>query len=182
MRLLVDSMCGGVVTYLRMCGYDTVFAGDRGLDADDELLEAARTAHRTIVTRDVALAERTPAVIVLSATSTDRQLATLAAAGLDLSLAPDPRYCGACNGRLESLDEGVQTPEYAPDPDETDVWRCLECGQDFWKGSHWDRVGETLAGIDPDADWPRRDADGDQPERDADRPRRDTGGETDDCR
>ncbi|ELZ08255.1 hypothetical protein C479_12988 [Halovivax asiaticus JCM 14624] len=27
MRLLVDVMCGRLVPYLRMCGYDTIYAG-----------------------------------------------------------------------------------------------------------------------------------------------------------
>jgi hypothetical protein len=38
-------------------------------------------------------------------------------------------------------------PEYAPDPEDTDVWRCIDCGQFFWKGSHWDDVADTLAGL-----------------------------------
>jgi hypothetical protein len=27
------------------------------------------------------------------------------------------------------------------------LWQCVECDQYFWKGSHWDRVQETIATI-----------------------------------
>jgi uncharacterized protein with PIN domain len=31
------------------------------------------------------------------------------------------------------------------DPGETAVWRCRDCGQHFWKGSHWADMAGTLA-------------------------------------
>lgn len=143
MSLLVDLMCGGVVSYLRMCGHDTVYAADRDLEADDAIREAARAEGRTIVTRDVDLATRAERSILLESRPVEDQLAELAAAGVDLELESEPTYCGACNGRLERVESG-STPEYAPGPDETAVWQCRDCGQHFWKGSHWDRVRETL--------------------------------------
>ncbi|WIV66899.1 Mut7-C RNAse domain-containing protein [Natrialbaceae archaeon AArc-T1-2] len=143
MRLLVDLMCGGVVSYLRMCGHDTVYTGDRALEADDAIRDVAREEGRTIVTRDVDLATRAERSILLESRPVEGQLAELAAAGIDLELESEPTYCGACNGDLERVESG-STPEYAPDLAETAVWRCRDCGQHFWKGSHWDRVRETL--------------------------------------
>ena len=148
MRLLLDVMCGGLRSYLRMCDHDTVYAGDRGLEADEALLALADAEDRTLVTRDVALADRAAESILLEERDVEAQLAELAAAGVDLTLADEPRFCGRCNGRLERLAETASTPEYAPDPTETDVWRCRACGQHFWRGSHWDRVAETLSRID----------------------------------
>ena len=154
MRLLLDVMCGGLRSYLRMCNHDTVYAGDRGLEADDALLSLAAEDDRTLITRDVALADRAPDAILLESRDVEAQLAELAAAGVELTLADEPAFCGRCNGGLEPVDRTAATPEYAPDPAETDVWRCRSCGQHFWRGSHWDRVAETLSkigrsGVDP---------------------------------
>ena len=146
-RFLLDVMCGGLVAYLRMCGYDTAYAGERGLEADDDLLAVARTEDRVVVTRDVELAGRLPEErsILLAAREVEDQLAGLSAAGVSLELPDEPVRCGRCNGQLEAVDAGEETPEYAPAPSETEVWRCLDCAQLFWRGSHCERVQETLS-------------------------------------
>ena len=147
MRLLIDVMCGGVVSYLRMCGHDAVYAGDRDLEADGDLLTVATAEDRTILTRDVDLARRADESILLESRDVEDQLAELAATNIDLTLSDEPERCGACNGPLERVDRTEPTPEYAPDPLDTPVWRCRDCGQHFWQGSHWDRVRETLSQI-----------------------------------
>ncbi|ELZ18549.1 hypothetical protein C477_10798 [Haloterrigena salina JCM 13891] len=157
MQLLLDVMCGGLDAYLRMCDHDTVYAGDRGLEADDALLALARDEDRTLVTRDVALAARADDSIPLESRDVEDQLAELAAAGVDLTLAAKLRFCGRCNGRLERVESTATTPEYAPDPAETAVWRCRDCGQHFWRGSHWDRVARTLSKIGETGDGTNED-------------------------
>ncbi len=152
MKLLLDVMCGGLDSYLRMCGYDTVYAGDRDLEADDRLLAAARREGRTIITRDVELAARADESILLDSRDVETQLSELATAGLDLSLSADPERCGRCNGPLELVPETASTPDYAPDPGSIDVWQCTRCGQHFWRGSHWDRVAATFAALDCDGE------------------------------
>ena len=147
MRLAVDVMCGGIVTYLRMCGHDTVYVGDEGIEDDGAILEFAAAEGRTILTRDVALATRADDAILLKCRETEAQLAELLEAGVELELEAEPIYCGACNGRLEGADPTESLPEYAPDLEDAAVWRCRDCGQCFWKGSHWDRVGETLTRV-----------------------------------
>ncbi|ARS89117.1 Mut7-C RNAse domain-containing protein [Natrarchaeobaculum aegyptiacum] len=147
-RFLLDVMCGGLVAYLRMCNHDTVYAGDVGLEADDALLERARADERTLLTRDVQLASRGEDALLLESHDVEDQLAELGAAGVDLTLADEPDRCGRCNGRLERVPPDESTPEYAPAPAETSVWCCQDCSQYFWKGSHWDRVAETLEHVD----------------------------------
>ncbi|QCC60483.1 Mut7-C RNAse domain-containing protein [Natrinema thermotolerans] len=147
MRLLLDLMCGGLRAYLRMCDHDTAYAGDRGLEADDDLLAVAREEDRTVVTRDVDVAARADESILLESRDVEAQLAELDAAGVDLTLADDPDFCGRCNGPLEPADPTGSTPEYAPDPTEVETWVCRDCGQHFWRGSHWDRVAATLSRV-----------------------------------
>ena len=144
MDLLVDAMCGGIVTYLRMCGHDAVYAGDRDLAADDAIVAAAHAEGRTVITRDVDLAARADRSILLTTRSVEDQLAELVAAEVELKLTDEPMRCGQCNGPLEPVEPTVETPEYVPEPGEKETWRCRSCGQYFWQGSHWDRVADTL--------------------------------------
>lgn len=146
-RLLLDVMLGKLARYLRMCGYDAAYALDRGIEADEEVLVLAHEEGRQILTRDRQLAERAEEGLHVDAREIEDQLRELRDAGFDLALADQPARCGRCNGRVEPVDEGASVPEYAPDPAETRCHRCLECGQVFWKGSHWEDVRARLAGL-----------------------------------
>lgn len=144
MKVLTDAMLGGLTTYLRMCGYDTVYVREAGLETDDEIRAYAETDGRTLLTRDADLAARTARALLLESREIETMLSTLAAAGVDLSLPETPERCSTCNGVVESVGAEESTPEYAPAPQTDAVWRCVGCGQYFWKGSHWEDVGETL--------------------------------------
>ncbi|MFB6183221.1 MAG: Mut7-C RNAse domain-containing protein [Haloarculaceae archaeon] len=146
-RLLLDVMLGKLATYLRMCGYDAAYALDRGVEDDDAVAALADEEGRTLLTRDRSLAAAADASVLVTARDVRDQLRELAAGGFVLQLDDEPRYCGACNGPVEAVDRTEPTPEYAPDPDTERVWRCRDCGQHFWKGSHWDDVAETLASL-----------------------------------
>ena len=144
--LLLDVMLGKLTTYLRMCGYDAAYALDRDIEADDRLLELEESEGRLLVTRDAQLARRADGLLLETKDVTDH-LRKLAAAGFELELS-EPSRCANCNGELVEVAEGgSSTPEYAPEPNEMQVWRCPNCGQHFWKGSHWESVEETLAGL-----------------------------------
>ncbi|MFB6073645.1 MAG: Mut7-C RNAse domain-containing protein [Haloarculaceae archaeon] len=146
-RLLVDAMCGRLATYLRMCGHDAAYAFDRGVEADDELLTLAAREDRRLVTRDRDLAAAAPDAVLLSSRDIDGQLRELRDAGVRLSLPDEPTRCGTCNGPLERVASDAETPEGAPDPAREPVWRCRDCGQHFWRGSHWDDVAARLADL-----------------------------------
>ncbi|MFB6301448.1 MAG: DUF5615 family PIN-like protein [Haloferacaceae archaeon] len=148
MKLLCDAMLGSLATYLRMCGHDAAYALDRGVEADDRVLALAREEDRLLVTRDAALAARAGdrGLLVESKDVLD-QLRDLRTAGIDVSLPDRPRRCGACNGPLDPVPADGETPAYAPDPAETDCFRCRDCGQMFWRGSHWADVRERLASL-----------------------------------
>lgn len=152
-RFLVDTMCGRLPPYLRLCGHDTVYAKDRAVEADEELLALADVEGRTILTRDRQLADRADRAVLLTARETDAQLSELASAGIDLTPTGTPRRCGRCNGPIEAVTgENQQLPEYVPDElprddQEATLWRCRSCEQFFWKGSHWKRMVETLDAV-----------------------------------
>jgi uncharacterized protein with PIN domain len=142
-RFLLDVMLGKLATYLRMCGYDTQYALEADLEADDVIRKRAQSTDRTLLTRDRDLAGRTPNAVLLETRAIEGQLAELVDHGIAIELPTHPERCSVCNGRL---DRAEQHPEHAPDA-VSHVWQCVDCDQYFWKGSHWDRVQETLATI-----------------------------------
>ena len=142
-RFLLDVMLGRLATYLRMCGYDAAYALDRDVEDDDRLREIAADEERVLLTRDVTLAARTEGAIGLDSLAVTDQLRELRDRGFELGLDESTR-CSLCNGVLEEVPTTRSTPVYAPDPETERVWRCVDCGQFFWKGSHWDDVAETI--------------------------------------
>lgn len=145
-QLLLDVMLGTLAVYLRMAGYDAAYAGDRGVEDDDRLLAVAATEGRLLLSRDRSLIDRADRGFLLTERDVEDQLTELRAAGFALDLAERPTRCGRCNGLLEPLPPNAERPDYAPARDEFDCWRCVDCGQVFWRGSHWDRVRDRLEG------------------------------------
>jgi uncharacterized protein with PIN domain len=143
-RLLLDVMLGKLAVHLRTCGYDAAYAGDRDIEADARIRGAADSEDRLLLTRDRQLAAAADSAILLTARDVEAQLAELREAGVRLAVADEPVRCGRCNGPLEAVDDDAETPGYAPDPAATDCWRCRDCGQVFWKGSHHERMAEKL--------------------------------------
>jgi len=146
-RLLLDAMLGKLATYLRMCGYDAAYALDRGVEADNRLLAIAEAEDRVLLTRDRQLVAQATGSLLLESRDVREQLRELQAAGFELTLASPPARCGQCNGRLDAVPAENSTPPSVPDPESESVWQCRDCGQHFWKGSHWEDVAETLAGL-----------------------------------
>lgn len=145
---LLDVMLGKLRPYLRTCGHDTAYALDRDVEADDRLREIAAEEGRRLLTRDVSLAERTDGALLIESRDVTDQLRELAAAGYELTPTETPEWCGNCNGNVLPVDPDANRPEYVPDGRER-VWRCVDCGQHFWKGSHWEQISETLSAVNP---------------------------------
>jgi len=141
-RLLADAMLGSLARVCRMCGHDTAYCLDRGVEADGDVLALAIREDRTLLTRDRQLADRAPESVLVESKDLDDQLRELAAAGVDLSLSAGER-CGSCNGELRELGDGENRAEYVPD-DADPVWVCVDCGQQFYRGSHWRDVENRL--------------------------------------
>ena len=145
-QLLLDVMLGKLATYLRFCGYDTLYAQDVGIEADDAIKRRAESSGRALVTRDRELAARTDGALLLERRDVADQLAELAAHGLSLDVPAEPRRCGVCNGRVRRLGDDDPRPEYAPD-DIGHLWQCRDCEHHFWKGSHWERMRDIVAAV-----------------------------------
>lgn len=140
--LCLDVMLGGIVSPLRMIGYDTAYALDRGVEDDEAIIELAKHEDRLLLTRDQAVASRVDSGVLLTETDPQAQLRELADAGFELSLT-EPSRCSHCNGALRRITKGTG-PKNGPSPETEAVWRCRDCGQWYWKGSHWTHLENRL--------------------------------------
>jgi uncharacterized protein with PIN domain len=128
-RFVVDSNLGQLARYLRLVGFDTLYRADYG---DSELVDISLQDRRCILTRDVGVLKRravTHGYFVRATDPRDQTAEVVARFDLADSMQPFTR-CANCNGLLE--------------PDEQEKWRCGDCGQLYWKGSHHPRILELV--------------------------------------
>ena len=138
-------MLGRLARYLRFLGHDAEYARD--LD-DGEILRRAATERRMLLTRDRALARRSPAALLLTSPAIDEQLRAIRRAF------PDAPYwlafdrCAECNGPLVRRPTELR-PSAArggrPRPQHVEqVWTCSVCGHEYWEGSHTSAIRARL--------------------------------------
>lgn len=144
-RFVLDTHLGRLAAYLRMLGFDALYANR---SADDELAATSRDQHRILLTRDVGLLKRGAVTHGYFVRETDarRQLAETVRR-FDLArLAKPLTRCMRCNGALEAVTkEDVRDcipPRSAALFDE--FRRCPGCGRVYWRGSHYRRMAEWI--------------------------------------
>lgn len=151
-RFLVDENAARLVRWLRLMGYDSVYLPR----ADDTaLVERARADGRVLLTRDRGIMARRlitsgeVRALLLQSDDTWRQLEqVIAALKLNPRHAPFSR-CPTCNGLLQEVAPDEARPHVPPFVAATQrqFTRCPDCGRFYWRGTHWQRVHERLAGL-----------------------------------
>ena len=92
-RFPLRVMLGKLVTHQRMCGYDTLYAQEEAIEADDVISERAAATGRTVVTRDRALTRQTDNAIFLTSREIENQLAERHDYGIPIELPTHPKRC-----------------------------------------------------------------------------------------
>lgn len=151
-RFVLDTHLGTLARYLRLLGFDALYRNDYN---DDELAQTSATGHRILLTRDRDLLKRkivTHGIFVRS-DQPRLQLADICRR-LDLyeSFKPFSR-CARCNGLLKPVEKSEVIDRLEP---KTKLYydrflRCTNCGQVYWKGSHFERMEKLIAQIRGDA-------------------------------
>ena len=143
-RFLADEMLGRLTRYLRILGYDTEYVRE----GDDDAVRArAQREHRTLLTRDHALARRTSGSVLLRSPHLKEQLAELRTQMPGIVLAPRFDRCTRCNGELAELPASAARPPGAARPGP--VYECRRCGHRYWEGSHTRQIREFLLHLGP---------------------------------
>ena len=144
-RFVADAMLGKLVTYMRMASYDVLYAPDEDAVGDEDVAELVEETRRTLITRDIELAESTDGILIDSK-QVEKQLHELADIGFSFKLG-EPSRCSVCNGTLSQIDETDAGGSDEVPEDVEQTWRCDDCGKRYWKGSHWDDVRETFENL-----------------------------------
>ena len=144
LRIACDAMCGGVARWLRILGVDAAYKP--GID-DGDLIAQALAEERLVISSDRKIFER-------RVFTTGQLHGLFLPVGLKLDdqvdwvckrlqIQPGVPRCSRCNGNLE----GVSRTEVGDVvPARSLVWaqaffRCRDCGQVYWEGSHWRKIG-----------------------------------------
>jgi uncharacterized protein with PIN domain len=144
-RFLLDVHLGKLASYLRMAGFDTRYSSSA---PDSELAERSASERRILLTFDRGLLKRKNVMhgyCVRSRDPATQLKEVLDHFGLSDKLHPFSR-CMRCNGVLEHV---VKTEVYDRLPEKVreyaeDFTICRGCGRIYWKGTHYERMIETI--------------------------------------
>jgi uncharacterized protein with PIN domain len=148
MRFVLDIHLGKLANSLRMLGFDTLYRNDYH---DEELAYISSTEDRMLLTRDKGLLMRSVVTYGYYVRNTNPQMQiveVLRRFDLFKIVSPFVR-CIRCNGLLKSVPKEAiinQLPESVQL--QVNEFRCCqECGQIYWKGSHYEKMQQFIAEV-----------------------------------
>ena len=149
MKFIADAMIGKISRWLRILGHDVKYLRTA---EDRALIKRASDEKRILLTKDKELYKKSVAAGI-EAYLVEGRTRIEVLAGLAthfdflLELNMDNSRCPKCNGVVKAVSKrevanNLNTSTYSY----YDLfWKCLACGQIYWKGPHWKRIKETLA-------------------------------------
>jgi uncharacterized protein with PIN domain len=142
---IADAALGRLVTWLRLLGYDTVYAREEGIAA---LLRRARAEQRILLTRNrrVALRRDPPPYVLVRSDHFREQLRQVMEACGGAAAPAFLVRCSRCNARLERIEPATAcatVPRYVCET-QTAFARCPDCGRVYWPATHVDRMRREL--------------------------------------
>lgn len=140
-RFVVDANLGQLARYLRLLGFDVLYRNDF---ADREVARIASGERRIVLTRDRALLQHriiTHGYFVRSDAPRAQVREVLGRLQLHGAVRPFTR-CLRCNGALEDVDKAAVLAQLEPKTRQyyRRFRRCRDCGQAYWRGSHFRRM------------------------------------------
>jgi uncharacterized protein len=148
MRFALDVHLGKLARLLRMMGFDASY---RNAAEDEELVRQAGREKRIVLTRDRGLLKRrsvTHGYLVRSLAPREQLAEVMRRFDLYSSAALFAR-CMRCNEPLTRI--GAETAGPLVPAAVAQLYhefsRCPTCGRIFWRGSHWEGMKKTAAGI-----------------------------------
>ena len=152
MLFLVDSMLGNVAKKLLLLGYDSEYYSD--ID-DLELIEKAKDEQRTIISKDRELISKAKkqnisSVYVSKEDEIEQFLEILEQIPLEFNeITGDTARCTKCNCTTSQIDKSKvvdKIPEKVLEFNDK-FWKCDNCNQIYWEGTHIKKLQEFLEKI-----------------------------------
>lgn len=147
-KFIVDANVGKLARWLRMLGYDTIFAGD--ID-DGALVDIGVKEGRVLLTRDTQIMLRRAVTngklkALLATDDNPRRQMRMVIAEMKLDREREFTLCLECNMPLVPRDkEEVRdlVPPYVFKT-QSQYYRCPGCGRIYWRGTHWEHMNQVL--------------------------------------
>jgi uncharacterized protein with PIN domain len=144
-RFVLDVHLGKLASYLRMLGFDTLYRNDY---TDEELAQISSENGRILLTRDLGLLKRREVIYgyyIRSHDPNQQVIEVLHRFHLVGDVEPFHR-CLACNGLLAAVRKEEILDQLEPKTRRyyDEFYRCRDCGQIFWKGSHFERMQQFI--------------------------------------
>jgi uncharacterized protein with PIN domain len=152
-RFVLDTHLGRLAVYLRLLGFDALYRNDY---TDPQLAELSAQEGRLLLTRDRGLLKRSIVDFgyCVRESSPKQQLISLIRR-YQLAAEIDPwRRCLRCNGLLEPVDKAEILDQLEPKTILyfNDFRRCPQCGQIYWRGSHYDHMQSFIEEVRQEAE------------------------------
>ncbi len=147
-KFICDVHLGKLATILRLLGFDTLYRNDYD---DEEIIETAVREQRIILTCDRGILKHS--VVTHGCCLRSRQVTQQIREVLqrfDLYKLAEPfSRCTVCNGRLVEVKKERVLDRLPPRVAKSynRFKRCSGCDRIYWRGSHFERIKQKLAGI-----------------------------------
>ncbi|MDB5081332.1 MAG: hypothetical protein JWP00_3256 [Chloroflexi bacterium] len=152
-RFVLDSHLGQLAVYLRMAGFDTLYRNDY---SDDVLAQISSEEQRVLLSRDRGLFKRSLVVYgyyVRNVKPRQQVIEVIKRFSLADKLNPLHR-CIRCNGLIQPVAKEAVIDRLEPLTRQyfNEFSLCPDCGQVYWKGSHYSKMlhfmGTLLNAVD----------------------------------
>ncbi len=157
MKFLVDSMLGKLSRFLRIFGYDTIYANDlteifmTDPVPDEKLIEYAEENDRFIITKDLLLYKTySEKSLYLHGEGIYNYLQQLKEKlSLNFEFKAEKAKCSICNSKLRKVQDKNEILNLVLQDsfnNQEEFYRCtnLQCNKIFWKGSHIEDIEKRL--------------------------------------
>lgn len=155
MKFLVDAMFGKLTRFLRIFGYDTIYADDleeffnTSPVPDEKLADYALENKRIIITRDYSFYKKNrDRSIFLEGEGVYNYLNQLKnKLNLEYNFNMQKARCSICNSGLEKVrDKNKIINDVKPETFKytEDFYQCTNCKKVYWKGAHIEKIMERL--------------------------------------
>ncbi|MFW9900191.1 MAG: DUF5615 family PIN-like protein [Candidatus Thorarchaeota archaeon] len=157
MKFLVNSMCGRLARFLRIFGYDTVYANDlidyfnQDPVPDEKLIDYAKKNGRFIITKDYVLYKHyLEKSIFLNGKGIYNYLKQLnKKLGLNFQFNLKQARCSICNSQLKRIEnknliKSLVLEETFNNYEEFYQCSNLQCKKVYWQGSHIEDIEKKL--------------------------------------
>ena len=148
MRFLADGMLGKLTRWLRILGCDVKYFNSL---EDEELIDISIKEHRVLLTRDIELFKRavSKGAIAFFVEGRDEieKLAEISEHfNVRLEIDVENSRCPKCNAKIQPISKNEVKGKVPPATFRfhDEFWKCPQCGQIYWRGSHWRRINRTL--------------------------------------